>query len=239
MARSKYLDDQGIDIARGLVLGVSCVNKFGYHGSDVTASSVETVWDGNGTTEIMPYPAAGVITVSDNTDDTGENVVIEGLDANYNLQSETVAVGGTGTLTFSRVFRAFMESTDNFSAVGINQGGSFTALIAAGLGQTQMAVYTIPAGKMGFLTKIHGSSDRSTGNPAVQFRLKVREFGSIFRIKGTYGTAGGNQFDYEYEVPLMFDEKSDIRIDVLADAAVKCGAIFDLKLVDKAPVNQV
>ena len=237
MAKSKYLDDQSIDIARGLVLGVSCINKFGYHGGDVTASTVETVWDGNASTEIMPYPSAGVITISDNTDDTGESVVIEGLDDNYNQIEETVAVGGTGTKTFSRVFRAFMESTDNTSDVGINQGGTFTALIKAGLGQTQMAVYTVPAGKMGFLTKIHGSSDRSTGNPAVQFRLKVREFGSIFRIKGTYGTAGGNQFDYEYPVPLMIEEKSDIRIDVLADAAVKCGAIFDLKLVDKGPAQ--
>ena len=234
---TKYLNDQGIDIARGLVAGVSCVNKFGYHGGDVTASTVETVWDGNASTEIMPYPSAGVITISDNTDDTGESVVVEGLDADYNLQSETVTVGGTGALTFSRVFRAYMASTENTSDVGINQGGTFTALIKAGLGQTQMAVYTIPAGKMGFLTKIHGSSDRSTGNPAVQFRLKVREFGSIFRIKGTYGTAGGNQFDYEYPLPLMIEEKSDIRIDVLADAAVKCGAIFDLKLVDKGPAQ--
>ena len=229
----RYLNDQGIDIARGLVCDVSCVNKFGYHGADVSASTVETVWDGNGSVTIMPYPTAGVITVTDNTTDTGENVVVEGLDANYNLQSETVAVGGTGTLTFSRVFRAFMESTDNTSDVGINQGGTFTALIKAGLGQTQMAVYTVPAGKTAFITKIHGSSDRSTGNPSVQFRLKVREFGSIFRIKGTYGTAGGNQFDYEYPVPLLIEEKSDIRIDVLADAAVKCGAIFDIILVDK------
>ena len=234
---TKYLNDQGIDIARGLVGGVSCINKFGYHGGDVAASTVETVWDGNANVTIMPYPSAGVITITDNSTDTGENVVVQGLDADYNLQSETVAVGGTGTLTFSRVFRAFMESTENGDDVGINQGGTFTALIKAGLGQTQMAVYTVPAGKMAFLTKIHGSSDRSTGNPAVQFRLKVREFGSIFRIKGTYGTAGGNQFDYEYSVPLMFDEKSDIRIDVLADAAVKCGAIFDLKLVDYPPAK--
>ena len=229
----RYLNDQGIDIARGLVLGGSCVNKFGYTGATLGLSTVETVWDGNGTTEIYPYPAAGVITISDNSTDTGENVVVQGLDVDYNPVEETVPVGGTGTKTFSCVFRAFMESSENGDAVGINQGGSFAALIQAGLGQTQMAVYTVPAGKMAFLTKIHGSSDRSNGSPAVQFRLKVREFGSIFRIKGTYGTAGGNQFDYEYTVPLMFDEKSDIRIDALATAATKVGAIFDIKLVDK------
>lgn len=234
----RYLNDQGIDIARGLVVGVSCINKFGYTGATLGTSTVETVWDGNGTTEIYPYPAAGVITISDNATDTGENVVVQGLDADYNPVEETVPVGDTGTKTFSRVFRAFMESSENGDAVGINQGGSFAALIQAGLGQTQMAVYTVPAGKTAFLTKIHGSSDRSNGSPAVQFRLKVREFGSIFRIKGTYGTAGGNQFDYEYTVPLMFDEKSDIRIDALATAATKVGAIFDLKLVDNPPAQR-
>jgi len=233
MKASRYLNNEGIFIAKGEVKGVSCINKFGYTGDDVALSTVETVWDGNGSVEVYPYPAAGVITVSDNTTDTGENVVVEGLDANYNLQSEIVAVGGTGTKTFSRVFRAFMESTENGDDVGINQGASFAALIKAGVGQTQMAVYTIPAGKTGFLAKIHGSSDRSQGGPAVQFRLKAREFGGQFRIKGTYGTAGGNQFDYEYPVPLMFPEKTDIRVDVfITGGSCACGAIFDIILVD-------
>lgn len=232
MAISRYLNDESIFIARGDVVGVSCVNKFGYHGADVAASTVETVWDGNGTTTIYPYPSNGVVSISDNTTDTGESVVVQGLDANYEEQQEVVTVGGTGTLTFSRIFRAFMQSTDNGDDVGINLGGSFAALIQAGLGQTQMAVYTIPAGKTGYLKKIHGSSDRSAGSPAVQFRLKAREEGGIFRIKGTYGTAGGNQFDYIYPVPLVFPEKTDIRIDVVSSAATKCGAIFDLVLVN-------
>ena len=202
MAINRYLDHQGIEIANGQVVGVGCINKFGFTGADVAVSTAETVWDGNGTTEIYPYPAAGVITVTGT--DTGEDVVIQGLDANYNEQSETVAVGGTGTLTFSRVFRAFMSSTDNVADVTINVGGNLAALIKAGLGQTEMAVYTVPAGKTAYLVKIHGSTTKSTGNPACQFRLKVREFGSIFRIKGQFGTAGGQQFDYEYPVPLKF-----------------------------------
>lgn len=232
MPVSRYLEDESIFIAKGLVLKTSSINKFGYHGADVSVSTVETVWDGNGSTAVYPYPTDGTVTVTDNTTDTGENVVVEGLDADYEPQTEVITVGGSGSLTFSRVFRAFMETTANGDDVGINLNGQFAALIKADVAQTQMALYTIPAGKTGYLKKIHGSSDRSAGSPAVQFRLKVREFGSVFRIKGTYGTAGGNQFDYEYPVPIVLPEKSDVRIDVLSSAACKCGAIFDIILVD-------
>jgi len=234
MGKSRYLDHQPIDIARGIVLGTSSINKFGYHGADVSSSTVETVWDGNGTTEIYPYPVAGqlVIAGATNTDDDGELVEVQGLDTEYNLQTEQVPVGGAGAKTFLRVFRAFMVSTENSQDILISLNANLAAIIIEGVGQTQMAVYTVPAGKTGYLTKIHGSSDRSNGSPAVQFRLKTRELDSPFRIKGTYGTAGGNQFDYEYSVPLKFDEKTDIRVDVVSSAACKCGAIFDIILVD-------
>jgi len=237
MAKSKYLEHQGIDIARGLVLGTSCVNKFGSTAGTITSET--TIWDGSGTTAIYPYPAAGqlVIAGNTNTDDDGELVEVQGLDANYNLQTEQVAIGSAGAKTFSRVFRAFMVSTENSQDILISLNTNLAAVIVSGAGQTQMAVYTVPAGKMGFLSHIHGSSDRNQGTTACQFKIKAREFGSIFRIKATYGTAGGDQFDYEYPVPLMFDEKTDIRIDATATQATIVSAIFDIILVDKPPAQ--
>lgn len=232
MGFTRYLNDQGIDIARGLILGTSHINKFGSTAGTITSET--TIWDGSGTSAIYPYPAAGLLTLAGetNTDDDGEAVEIQGLDADYNLITETINVGSTGLQTFSRVFRAFMVSTDNSQGINITQGATLAAKIISGAGQTQMSVYTIPAGKTGYLVKIHGNSDRSNGSPAVQFKLKAREFNSIFRIKGTYGTAGGDQFVYEYPVPLKFDEKTDIRIDATASSATIVSSIFDVILVD-------
>ena len=227
----RYLENETIAIAQGRVLGTSCINKFGATATTITTEA--TIWDANDTTAIYPYPTAGVAAVTDNTTDTGEVVVVEGLDADYNPRSTTIPVGAASPVVFSRIFRAFMESSPNGADVDITIGGALAARIKAGFNQTEMGVYTIPAGKSGFLLKIHGSSDRSAGSPAVQFFLKKREVTeSLFRIKGTYGTAGGNQFDYEYPVPLIVPEKTDIQVNAIATQATKVSCIFDIILVD-------
>ena len=78
MGPSRHLQNEGIAIARGLVLNTTSINKFGFTGTDVASNTVETVWDGNGTTPIYPYPADAVITIAGdtNTADDGEIVVV-------------------------------------------------------------------------------------------------------------------------------------------------------------------
>ena len=232
MGASRYLQNEGIAIARGLVLNTTSINKFGFTGADVATSTVETVWDGNGTTPVYPYPANGVAAVTANSTDDTEVVVVEGLDADYNFKTTSIPVGSASPVVFSRINRAYMQDTVNGADVDITIGGALAARIKAGLAQTEMALYTIPAGKQGFLINIHGSTTKSTGNPACQFRIKVREFGGVFRIKGQFGTAGGQSFMHEYPVPLLLPEKSDICIDVKADASTGAGAIFDIILMD-------
>lgn len=216
-----------IPIASGDVTGYSHINKFGATDGDVTAG---TVWDGNSGTAVYPYPANGVISITGT--DTGEAVEVQGLDADYNLQTETVNVGSSGSLTFSRIFRARMVSTDNAADVVINQGGSLAATILAGLGQTLMAVYTIPAGKTGYLLDLHLGSDKASTNTAMTYRLFARPFGGAFNIKGNFNAAGGQSLDINYPVPLKFEEKTDLKIDVAAGQATQVSATFDIILVD-------
>lgn len=216
-----------IPIAAGDVTGYSHINKFGATDGDVTAG---TVWDGNSGTAVYPYPANGVISITGT--DTGEAVEVQGLDASGNLQTETINVGSSGALTFSRVFRARMVSTDNAADVVINQGGSLAATILAGLGQTLMAVYTIPAGKTGYLLDLHLGSDKASTNTAMTYRLFARPFGGAFNIKGNFNAAGGQSLDINYPVPLRFEEKTDIKIDVIAGQATQVSATFDIILVD-------
>ena len=210
-----------------LPTGQTHVNKFGYTGTDVNGTA--TIWDGNGTFASYPYPSADVVDIIWTTaSDNGKAVEVQGLDGDYNQVTETINVGSTGTTTFSRVFRARMVSETNVDEIGIRIGGSLAAEIIAGNGQTLMAVYTIPAGYTGYLLKFQGSSDKST---AVQFKLFSRSFGSTFNLKGQWGTQGGNVVTYDYPVPLRFEEKTDLKIDVTTGNNCGCGAIFDVLLV--------
>jgi hypothetical protein len=195
-----------IPIAAGEVAGYSHINKFGYTGTD--HNSTETVWDANGTTSIYPYPAAGTISVAGATSaDDGKTIEIQGLDDSYNPVIETLTVGsGTSSATYSRVFRARMVSATNTVLITVNQGGSLAAQILAGNGQTLMAVYTIPAGKTGYLLKFQASMDKQ--NVDVKFKLFARNFGEAFNLKGQWGTQGGNNVNYDYPVPLVFAEKN-------------------------------
>lgn len=219
-----------IPIAAGDVSGYNHINKFGATDGDVTEG---TVWDGNGGSVAYPYPDAGLVSIASLTE-VGETVIVDGLDADYNLQSETIAIGSTGTLTFSRIFRAKMSTVTNASEITINQGGDLAAKILAGLGQTLMATYTVPAGKTGYILGIHLGSDKASVNSRMIYRLFCREIlnGGVFRIKANLNAAGGQSLDIEYPVPLVVSEKNDIKIDVIAGQATQVSATFDIILVD-------
>jgi hypothetical protein len=217
-----------IPIAAGLVDGYSHINKFGATDGDVTAG---TVWDGNSGSTFYPYPTDGVVSIT-STANAGASVEVQGLDASYNQVTEIVTIGGTGLITFSRVFRARMVDTDNTQDVIINQNASLAAKILAGLGQTLMAVYTIPAGKTGYFMLSHMGSDKASTNTSMIYRIFARPFGGAFNIKGNFNAAGGQSLDIEYPIPLKFEEKTDIKIDIIAGQATQVSATFDIVLVD-------
>lgn len=222
-----------IDLAAGSLLGYSHINKFGFTGSDI--NGIGTIWDNSGTTPTYPYVAASTIAVtSSNAVDNTKTILVTGLDQNYLPLEETLIVGGAASASqFVRVFRAQMLSAVNIGDVSITQSSTVVAKILAGNAQTLMAVYTIPAGKTGYLIQFSGSIDKA--NAGVKFRLICREFDvsdGTFSIKGLWGTQGGNPVVYTYAVPLVLPEKSDIRVDIDTAATCGCGAIFDIILVD-------
>ena len=221
-----------IPLAAGEVSGYAHVNKFGATDGDVTGG---TVWDGNSGSAVYPYPANGTVNVigASGPEDDGKIVEIQGLDENYEFAIENVAIGtGFSGTIFSRIFRARMVAEENTQDIDILQGGSLAAKILSGLGQTLMSVYTVPAGKTAYLLDLHMGSDKASTNTAMTYRLFCRPFGGTFNIKGNFNAAGGQNLDINYPVPLRFDEKSDIKVDVIAGQATQVSATFDLILVD-------
>jgi hypothetical protein len=219
-----------IPIAAGLVDGYGHINKFGASDGDITAG---TIWDGNSGTTVYPYPANSVVAVASGSN-AGANVYIEGLDASYNAQSETVAIGASGTKTFSRIFRAYMVDTNNDADVTMSLSSTVVAKIIEDNNQTLMSVYTIPAGKTGYLMKLQLGSDKASTNSAMQYSVMTKEItdGGIFRIKGRFYAAGGQNVIVEYPVPIKINEKTDIRVDCIAAQQATVSATFDIILVD-------
>lgn len=219
-----------IPLASGEVTGYKHIHKFGATDGDVTSG---IVWDGNDDTDNYPTTIAGFPSVSSSAN-AGDLVVLEGLDENYEEITETVAIGSTATNKFIRVFRAYMVDTINTADVNIVMLFVNVGKILAGNGQTLMAVYCVPAGKTAYLTKLTLGSDKASTNSAMTYNLLAREVldGGVFRIKGRFNSAGGQNILMEYPVPLVFTEKTDIHIDVTAAQAASVSATFDLIIVD-------
>ena len=235
-----YLGDsklaEGIHISNGQMLNASHINKFGYTGAGVNGTA--TIWDGTGTYTYLTAPTT-LRVESDEENDDGATYLIEGLDANYNPVSESITTDavtgvGTGTQQFIRVFRARMTSNGgvNEGNVSIKKSDNSTLLayIKEDNGQTLMSIYTVPAGKTAYLFKLHGSVDKA--NVDVKFMFFETPFGGSKNIKHMSGTQGGNPIDYDYPVPLRFEEKSDLEMRITTSASCGAGGIFDLILVD-------
>ena len=219
-----------IGIAQGLISGTSSVNKFGYRAS--IPSSYQTIWDG---TADYAYAAAGtVLAVADNTgSDNNGTVEVQGLDQNYALVTETLTIGGAASSNqFLRVFRARMitanTGTTNVDEVRIKRATTDLAIILAGAGQTLMSLYTIPAGKTGYLIRLQGNVD---ANNDALFRLISRPLNGSFNVKGQFGVFASG-FTVDYPIPLVFTEKTDLQVVAKSQNNVGGGASFDLILKD-------
>jgi len=233
-----FFNDERINLARGLLKGVSDIHKFGAVPA-MSQNTTGTVWDIDDT----PYPwssfsSASAVTVDRaNASDANKVITIEGLDENYESVSTTCTLTNasanatTDSVTFIRVFRAYVSSgADNVGNIDIKVSSTVVARITAGIGQTLMAIYTIPAGYTGYLMK--GTATVQSGADATG-NMFVRYFGQdAFRIGHSFEVSGaGGQYLYEFSVPRVIPEKSDIdvRASVRSNNA-RVTAAFDIIL---------
>lgn len=221
------------DVAAGKITGTTHINKFGYN--EGLTSSYEPIWDGSSAYTYNSYAQVLRVTSDDSADNTA-TVEVQGLDSDYNLAYETLTVGGSdGTTKFLRVFRAIVKThptaTENAGIITIaNDSDVALGKILETNGQTLMALYTIPAGKTGYLTHFMGTVDKSN-DATFQIRTRGHNDNGIFNVKAQFGTFA-TPVTYEYEVPLVFPEKSDVEIRAKVGATMGGGATFDLVLID-------
>jgi hypothetical protein len=232
-----------IPIAAGEVDGYSNVHKFGMiDGSSGTDWS--TIWTAADTASTKNYPwgiTAGTVSIISAVDDDTDGgagahtITVEGLDANYNPVSESFTLSGEtetgeGSIVFHRVNRAYITGGNtNLGKIQIKNGTEVVAEIAAGMGQTQMCVYTIPAGKTGYLTRVAASSSK---NISTVISLFQRPHGQVFIRTASSMALYQNNQHISLDVPLPFSEKTDLDLRQLGASNNTIAADFNIILVD-------
>jgi hypothetical protein len=247
----------GALLAAGKVPGYSVMHKYGRLPSP-TNDVWEDVWAEGGAYTWQPAAVTlGVSSAStaDTSAGTGARTLeIQGLDADYVEQSEVVLLNGQTKVesanAYLRVFRAkaltagagegnagkiYIYDTADTPVGGVPPTATrIMATIVGGYGQTQMALYTIPAGYSGFLlSRYVGFSIQANQSLEVEFWTKP--LGGAWLQKSLDPVAGGQGPAYRpFIVPMDDDlgEKTDLRFRAKASAAsIDVVVEFDLLLV--------
>ena len=251
--------DFHLELARGAVPKYDVVHKFGRN------SDVGTTFEPVTTTGTYWTPQASAATtvrvkagnVNDTADGTGaRSVTITGIDASGNRITETLATNGTSagpdsTNSFIRVDRLYvspMGSGTYATDTAGSHAGDITIEDSAGTvdiatisatdlarGQSQIGVYTIPAGQVGYLKSSFISVDSNkTVDIGLYRRTGVTQteapYDAIRLIMEQNGVTGISQFKPVSPVN-GFEGPCDIGFMAKAAQAASVTVDFELILV--------
>ena len=250
-------NSNGLAISSGDVTGSSVVHKFGSAPDFDTGDGEVTIWDGaeDGTAwEHMIYTYSSsadiqYISSSDNGDTV--DLKIQGLDTDYNLVTQTKTLTGQTSATLDtplrRIFRMknsngtslvghVFASTTAAGGTGVPTAANIRCVVQPENNQTEMAIYTVPAGKTAYVRSWYSSSAGANKDTNIIIRLKAREVGGVFQLKHKMAWGGDIPYQHIYSDPEKFSEKVDIEMSAeltaggVSGAAVSAG--FDIVLVD-------
>lgn len=251
--------EDGLSIARGIVTGNSYIHKFGNAPDFDTSDGKVTIWDGADDSGInqMNYvysTSADIDSISSSNAGDLHNIEIQGLDVNYALVTQTITLTGQTRKALDtnliRVFRARNVGVTDLAGnvycyvnTALSSGvpidaTKVRAVIRIGNNQTLMALYTIPAGKSGYMRDWFASTAGASKVTANEVDLYARPFGQVFQIRHrtSINDTGTSYIHHKYEEPEEFAEKTDIEMQVnatatgVSEASVSAG--FDIVLID-------
>lgn len=254
-------NSNGLSIAEGNVTGKSFVHKFGKAPDFDNSDGEVTLWDGaeDGTAwELMSYiysSTADIDSISSSNVGDNQEIVVEGLDINWEFVSQTVTLNGQTRVALStsliRCFRAYNNDSSVFAGhvfVFVNvalAGGVPTvpadirAIIHPEAQQTLMTVYTVPVGKEGYIRDWYASTAGANRSSNYPIQLKIRLFGKVFRTRHYTALSddGTSAYQHKYEEPEgPLPEKTDIEMTcemlVAGGTAAAISGGFDLVLKD-------
>lgn len=206
--------DFNLAVAQGKVPGVTGLSISGYRLS--SGVGFLPAWE-DGT--YVYFTTAQVVRVwSDSASDTNVSVLINGLDANYVQQTETVVLtnGTTGVLSTKQFLRinsiSLTRAPNNVGMIHAGNSGKTITLAYIGAinggsaGRSQMTVYTVPAGYTFYLTQSNWYINSS--QPAA-YRSWTQSPDGLINIVLNFPIL--DQYNSLKVVPRPYPEKTDIQ----------------------------
>ena len=252
--------EDGLSIAKGDVTGHSVVHKFGNAPDFDTGDGEINIWDGaddGESWENMVYDYSSVADIDrivSASNDT-QSIEIQGLGADTNFVVQAITLQGTNPVALAtNLYRVFRMKNDNSTDLtghvfvytnnpvtdGVpDDADSIRAMIQPENNQTEMALYTIPSGKTGYMRSWYVTTAGGSRSSAYIMKLYAREPGGVFQLKhrsSIFDTATSH-IQFNYVDPIKFTEGTDIEMTIESEAspAALANAVaggFDIVLVD-------
>jgi hypothetical protein len=217
-----------LQLARGQIDGHTGLEIFGYT-PNIANTATGPMWEGqtqSGGLYVYPSVAAPLVLVSDSaTDNTARSVVIDGLGAGFVPLTETIPLNGTTNVTttnsFLRINGMSMLNSTNTGNITASISSTVYAKINAGVGQTQMSIYTVPAGYTFYLSYTQydaaigfTSSAYMTGQQFNKFNAGTNN--GLITVR--HQTVFVQKQETPFTAPISHPEKTDIQFCVKSSA---------------------
>lgn len=247
--------------------GYTYVAKFGANPLITAATDPEDIWEGGGVYPDSAYGTlpnigtADIVSISSSNAADTQNALIFGLGADGYAVTQQVTLQGQTRVALGtplwRVWRVENWSATSFAGnvyvysgtantAGVPSGASVVkAVVMDGNNQTQMAIYTIPRGKVGFLSRSEVGFGfnglPSAGTEEVQFAFKARTYGKTYKVKKTVNlisTATSEHSDTRF-YPDPLPALTDIKLTVVSTTAdIDAWGTFHITLVDESELSE-
>lgn len=200
------------DIARGYYSNAKAVNLFGFNRN--IGTTFETVFNDGGGVYTLPSSSLTMSLVSSAADTM--DVLIEGVNANWEKITDTVTLTGTTpvdtNIPFYRINSCQITSGNNVGNITVSNGGTTYAYIEAGTGMSQAIVYSVPAGCKLYINSVSFASGTVNPNKYLTGRAKlITSNNAELHFWESTWAVGFMQFNVP--VPFTVPEKCDFSIE--------------------------
>lgn len=225
-----------LQVSRGQIYKHATLFKYGYNPLIVNVN--ETVWDVGG---LYSYPSSALAMTATSVSgatDSGVEITVTGLDADWAEVTQVVTLNASGIATLGtsmrRVYRAYVSGSQSPAGnINIANGGTTYARVTAGENQTLMSVYTVPAGKTLYVTQGVATHGTDATGAYMTVRFVVRSPGGVFRTAIKIDIIGA-EILFPFHYPLKITEKSDVEVQAVCSKNQNnaLGATFEGILID-------
>ena len=227
MSYLKYVNDEKLNVARGLVRDAEVRNIFGFNTQ--LGTTYRPLWERAST---YTYPTSNtVMGIKSTENEDSVTIRVVGLDSNYDIISENVSVNGSSntalTTPFFRINDMITIAGNNTAngTITLTGGSTVYGQINPNTGRNQASIFTVPRGYKFYLNRLSAfCATAAINNRTLFFRNRVvTPEGIEFNVAETTFL---EQMIIDRQYPFVYDEKYDIQLQGKASAGTQEYGVF-------------